>query len=151
MRAVQGMAAGAALLLATAFVHAAAWEQNRLIPLSKITVGPWDNFESSVSAGDGKLYYTRDRIQIPRVYRQDLTSNRAEVFIGENGDAKDPVLGPGSRMAFTYYRNDAQGDVCIIGLADKKIQCLTDNHAVDEAPFWIDADRLGYLSRRPAE
>jgi len=131
----------------TASAGEKAWKENRVIPLRKITVGPWDNFEATVTPDDQVIYFTRDRNQIPNIYRQDLPSTEMQVFIGEKGDAKQPVLSDSGVLAFTFYGNDAQGDVCVVKPPEKAISCLTSNKTVDESPFWIDADHLGYISR----
>jgi hypothetical protein len=124
------------------------WQENRLLPLEKITVGPWDNLEVTVTKDDSVVYFTRARTQIPNVYRQDLGSDEASLWVGEEGDAKDPSLDPaGQWLAFTYYRFDAQGDVCLANVADKNIRCLTTAQTVDESPFWIDGQHVGFLSR----
>ena len=127
------------------------WQENRLIPLRKITVGPWDNFEATVTAEDQVIYFTRDRNQIPNIYRQDLQSTEMQVYIGAQGDAKQPVLNASGRMAFTFYGNDAQGDVCLASPPSQEIDCITSNQTVDESPFWIDVDHLGYISRDTTE
>jgi hypothetical protein len=123
------------------------WQENRVIPLRKITVGPWDNFEATVTNNDQVIYFTRDRNQILNIYRQDLPSTEMQVFIGEKGDAKQPVLNDSGLLAFTFYGNDAQGDVCVVKPPEKEMSCLTSHKTVDESPFWIDADHLGYISR----
>lgn len=124
------------------------WQKNRITPLEKITVGPWDNFESTVSAGDRVIYYTRDQNQIPSIYRHNLGDNDSQQFIGEEGDAKDPILDPSAKLlAFTYYKNDAQGDICLLTLESQAIECVTDNKNIDESPFWLSPNKLGYLRR----
>jgi Tol biopolymer transport system component len=128
------------------------WQANRLVPLKKITAGPWDNFEATISNDDKLVYFTRDRNQIPNIYTQNLDTNTTDLFIGAEGDAKDPALDNSGRfLAFTYYKFDAQGDVCIMELANKNISCLTSTDTVDESPFWIDTNHLGYLSRDAAD
>jgi Tol biopolymer transport system component len=137
-------------LLVSSITVAAAekqWQENRLIPLQKITVGPWDNFEATATNDDQFIYFTRDRNQILNIYQQDVASTVMQVFIGEQGDAKQPVLYSSGQLAFTFYGNDAQGDVCLVNPPNKDIACITSNKTVDESPFWIDADHLGYISR----
>ncbi len=140
-----------ASLLTNANIIAATWQDNRLTPLDKITVGPWDNFEATITNDDNQIYFTRNRTQIPNIFRQDLRSNTAELFIGTEGDAKDPVLHTnGEDLAIVYYKNDAQGDICLVKLQNTAIHCITDDKTVDESPFWIDDQHLGYLSRTVA-
>ncbi|MGD8592963.1 MAG: hypothetical protein PVF82_09035 [Gammaproteobacteria bacterium] len=124
-----------------------AWQENRLIPLRKITVGPWDNFEATITKDEQVIYFTRDRNQILNIYKQDLASTEMQVFIGEQGDAKQPVLHDSGQLAFTFYGQDAQGDICLVKPPSKAISCITSSNTVDESPFWIDADHLGYISR----
>ena len=129
-----------------------AWKNNRLIPLQKVTVGPWDNFEPTVAANDLEIYFTRDRQQIPNIYHQDLSSIQTQRLIGEQGDAKHPQLSPdASRLAFIYFGHDAQGDLCIQILAESDFQCVTDQSSSDSAPFWINNGEVGYLRRERGE
>ncbi|HFD87581.1 MAG TPA: hypothetical protein ENJ35_07890, partial [Gammaproteobacteria bacterium] len=128
------------------------WEKNRLIPLDKLTVGPWDNFEATVARDDNTIYYTHDQNRIPTILRQNLQANTTTLLIGKKGDAKEPALDPsGKRLAVTFYGDDAQGDVCLYPLPDGPIQCITSSDSVDKSPFWIDSNHLGYLSRKTEE
>ena len=129
------------------------WQNNRLAVLRKVTVGPWDNFEATVSADDKTLYYTQGRNQIPQVYQQNLLTTENTLLVGDQGDAKQPILNSaGDMLALTYYKFDAQGDVCILSLKTlpvetKNIDCVTTNASEDESPFWINNSTLGFLSR----
>lgn len=125
------------------------WQHNRITPLQKVTVGPWDNFEVSVTADDQTIYFTRDQNQVPNIYTQELPTIETERLIGRQGDAKQPALSPDqTQLAFVFYGQDAQGDLCLMKLAeDNEIQCLSDNSGSEYAPFWITNDELGYLRR----
>lgn len=124
------------------------WQSNRLVSLTKVTVGPWDNFEASVAPDESSVFYTLDRNRIPNVYRQDLRTDHAEVFIGETGDAKEPRLDPtGKRLAVTFYGKDAQGDVCLVDIETKQLDCITHVETSDQSPFWLDVNTVGYLRR----
>ena len=140
-----------ALGLASLSSHSLAaqdWQNNRLIPLQKITVGPWDNFEASVSRDDQRIYFSRDRNQVPNIYQQQLSNINTEQLIGQQGDAKQPALSPDqTQLAFIFYGHDAQGDVCLQTIGEDEIRCITDKHSADSAPFWINNDELGYLRR----
>jgi len=130
--------------------YAADWKQNRVLPLEKVTVGPWDNFGVTINANDSVIYYTRDSNQISNVYFQDLKSAEVKRYVGEHGDAKQAVLNStGDILAITYYKDDAQGDICLVKTADHSIKCITDKSSVDQTPFWIDVNTLGFL-RRPS-
>ncbi|MBU0675611.1 MAG: hypothetical protein KJ950_13295 [Proteobacteria bacterium] len=128
------------------------WRENRLTPLTRLTVGPWDNFEGTVSPEDTALFYVRQSNQVPKIYRRELLRTDEKLLSSLDGDAKDPVLdGEGGRLAITFFGRDAQGDVCVVTLADGSLDCLTTSETVDEAPFWIDDDHLGFLSRVATE
>ncbi len=134
--------------LSTHSLAAQDWQNNRLSPLQKITVGPWDNFEASVSRDDQHIYYTRDRNQVPNIYQQQLSSINTKQLIGKQGDAKQPALSPDhTQLAFVFYGHDAQGDVCLQTIGASEIRCITDKHSADSSPFWIGNNELGYLRR----
>ncbi len=131
---------------------ATSWEENRLIPLQKLTVGPWDNFEATVSPDDQTIYYTRDQNRIPNILQQDQQSGETTLLIGKTGDAKEPSLNPaGTRLAVTYYGTDAQGDICLFTLQNQALNCITSSDTLDKSPFWINDNLLGYLSRNTAQ
>lgn len=124
------------------------WQHNRLVPLSKVTAGPWDNFEATVTDDDGRLFYTRTANQVAQILEQDLTQYESRPVLPQPGDAKDPALDiHGTRLAFTFYGRDAQGDVCLLRLGENQFDCLTDTSSMDELPFWVDATHLGFLTR----
>jgi len=128
------------------------WQQNRVVPLTNITVGPWDNFEATINGDDTTIYYTRDQNQVSSIYKQNLNTFDNEQFIGEDGDGKQPVLNAkGDALAITYFQYDAQGDICLVKLEDNTINCITDSKTVDESPFWIDNQHLGFISRESSQ
>jgi len=155
----QGFPLGVVLLTGWAVIGwdtagaATDWRANRLTPLTKITVGPADNFEATVARDDGSIYFTQSRNLIPQIYRQDPAGDRAEPLLDEGADAKDPALAPGAeRLAVTYFKEDAKGDVCLVpldttGAASKPPRCVTDSEGFERSPFWIGSDQLGYLTR----
>ena len=128
--------------------HAASWQENRLTPLEKITVGPWDSFEATITKNGQQLFFTRNINQIPNIFQQKISENASQYLIGKEGDAKDPSLSPsGSHLLFTYYKNDAQGDICLLALETNITNCFTNDKTLDQAPFWIDENSIGYLQR----
>ena len=136
------------------FAHGAGgdWKKNRVAKLEKMTVGPWDNFAASVTDKDKAIYFTRDSNQISNIYFQDLSTSKVNQYIGEQGDAKQAVLSKnGSLLAITYYKHDAQGDVCLVKTVDKSINCITTEKTVDQTPFWIDQNTLGYIRRQASQ
>jgi len=135
-------------LLSFSYAEVVHWQNNRVAKLEKITVGPWDNFAATITAKDKAIYFTRDSNQISNIYYQDLNTLKVERYVGEQGDAKQAVLNAnGNMLATTYYKDDAQGDICLVNTLDKSIECITSKETVDQTPFWINQNTLGYIRR----
>lgn len=138
------------------------WQQNRLTPLTRITVGPWDNLLPAVAADGSALYYTHTRNQIPTIQRQTQHDQVAVTVLPSSGDTTAAALSPdGSRLALISYADDAQGDLCVVLLTpvleqggtvgdEAAIDCISGgNNRAERTPFWLTNSRLGYLSRAP--
>ena len=93
---------------------------NRLNELVKITVGPSDNFGGVVDGSGKKLFYTKYSNLRSNIYVQDLNSGQESPFMGTDVDSRDPDLHESDGIVFTYFGDDAAGDVCIRQL-DKTI------------------------------
>lgn len=142
-----------ALLLSTVAVGAKPtdWTQNRVLPLEKLSVGPWDNFDADVMEDGPTMFFTRDLNQVPNIYRQSLPSTETELFIGKDGDAKQIRLSPDRKnVAYTFYGKDALGDICISAMDGSNQRCITPDQEMAHTPFWINNQQLGYLTRDSA-
>lgn len=118
-----------------------------LLDLSKVTVGPFDNFQSSIDETERFLFYTRSQNLSTQIIKLDLKSGISSAITEIQSDAKDPAVSPdGSRLAFTSFRDDAQGDICV--LAGKEIRCVTGRDAAEHSPFWISDERLGFAQTK---
>ncbi|MBP9709281.1 MAG: hypothetical protein KBD78_16725, partial [Oligoflexales bacterium] len=116
--------------------------------LDKITVGPEDNFQGVVDQSGDVLIFTRLAQQASSLFKQDLKSDKVEPFLAEQGDAKDPVLSPNNALvAFTYFKNNSRGDICIRSLKGSDLQCLDSQESADTEPFWLDDNTLAFVSR----
>jgi len=128
------------------------WRNNRIAELNKISVGPWDNFQATVSGDDGVIIFTRDRNQIPNLMRLDPAKKALQAVLQGRDDAKDAALShDGKRLLFTRYRRDAQGNICLLTLAEVEPDCFTRAETIDHSPFWVGEDRLAYLRRNALE
>jgi hypothetical protein len=137
---------------------------NRLIPLKKVTVGPDDQYRGVVDPTGSTLVFTRKSDMVPHLCRQEIASGQVTDFLQVTADSQEPAISPdGSKVAFTYYKFNARGDICyqplgtkppVLGKApEEKITCL----AVDagsagsdgekSSPFWKSADELGFVVR----
>ena len=112
--------------------------------LKKITVGPFDNFQTAIADGSNELYFTRSQNLSTQIMRFDLKNSQIAPVTGAESDAKSPAVSPdGKKIAMTYYRNDAKGDVCILEVKDLK--CLTGPGLGEHSPLWISNERLAYV------
>jgi len=123
------------------------WRNNKLLDLQKVTVGPSDNYQSSIQTDQNRLYFTRNKNQISHIFMQDLQSAKSKRLLPPHTDAKDPVVSPDNRyLAMTCFKNDAKGDIYIYPFDKKKHAFfLTDYRARENSPFWINARELGYI------
>ncbi|MBF0471754.1 MAG: PD40 domain-containing protein, partial [Gammaproteobacteria bacterium] len=143
------------LLLFSSSVIVAAdsdWRNNRLTPLQRITVGPWDNFAPTASRDGNTVYLTHTRNQVPQIYRMDVASRHSTPLSEAEGDAKTPALSPGGNwLAYISFRYDARGDTCLQPLPKGDSFCISSRNENDKDPFWIDSGHLGWLSSRPGD
>ncbi len=143
------------LFLCSSFLFAANaettdWQKNQLIPLQRMTVGPWDNFSPAPTPSGDIIYLTRTQNQIPQIIRYTVATRKTELLIGDDGDAKHPALSPdGEILAYTSFQNDARGDICYIQLSDNTKQCINSFKTTDANPFWIDSKHIGLLRKQP--
>ncbi|MDQ7075305.1 MAG: hypothetical protein Q9O24_09180 [Gammaproteobacteria bacterium] len=124
------------------------WRNNRIALLDKITVGPWDNFQATVSRDDQQVVFTRDRNQIPNLFQLDPDKKTLQAVLRGRDDAKDATFShDGKRLLFTRYRRDAQGNICLLTLGQQEPDCFTDSATIDHSPFWVGEDKVAYLRR----
>ena len=101
------------LLLAVCSFSQMSEAANYIYPLVKKTVGPYDNYQGVYSAGDENLYFTKTVKQVPNVHVQEKNAFPKPLF-DDRSDSKDPATHPSrNSLAFTYFKFDASGDVCI--------------------------------------
>ncbi len=125
------------------------WRNNRLLSLEKVTVGPSDNYQSSLQSEKNILYFTRNENRISQLYMQDLKTGKSKRLLNPNTDAKDPAISPDNRwLAMTNFHNDAQGDISLYPLdKEDKVISLSDYTAREHSPFWINSRELGYIKQ----
>ncbi|MDH5258058.1 MAG: hypothetical protein OEX07_08610, partial [Gammaproteobacteria bacterium] len=126
------------------------WRNNQLHQLEKITVGPWDNFGTTLSEKNDEIIYTRDKNQILSLVKHNIKTGESENLTFADGDIKQPTFNQKKNtLAFTYFGNDAQGDVCIFRFEKDVVECLSSNSGVEQSPFWLSDTKVGYLKRKP--
>lgn len=127
-----------------------ALSKQQLIPLQRVTVGPFDNYQGTVDASEKQVYFTRAQNLSSQLMRLDLAKGLSTPLTPQDADAKSPTLSPdGKTLAFTYYKFDAKGDICVLEEGEE-IRCITKAGEVDQNPFWMDARRLAYVSSNDA-
>lgn len=144
----------AAFLGSIGATSGAAASKQQLTPLQRVTVGPFDNYQGTVDAGEKQIYFTRAQNLSSQLMRLDLGKGLSTALTPQDADAKSPSLSPdGKTLAFTYFKFDAKGDICVRaseGDEEGEIRCITKAGEVDQNPFWIDAQRLAYVSSNDA-
>ena len=119
---------------------------NYIYPLVKKTVGPYDNYQGVYSADDENLYFTKTVKQVPNINVQENKGFPKPLF-DDRSDSKDPATHPSKDiLAFTYFKFDASGDVCILKNSDE-LTCQKRPSSIEKKPFWIGADHIGFLKR----
>lgn len=110
----------------------------------KITIGPYDNYQGEVR--ENHLYFTRLVNLTTRIYRNDLISEESRPLLDFTGDAKDPSPSPdGKKIAFTYFKHNANGDICIFFIEKNSVKCFKSSDNRDEYSFWIDDQKIGFI------
>lgn len=131
---------------------------HRFIPLEKITVGPDDQYDASLAPAQQRLIFTHKADLVANLQTMDLKTGEVKDLLPVNADSQEASVGPGGRLAFTYFKANARGDVCWTALPqelksidEKAIHCLT--RAASEGafqrsnPFWKSENEIGFLER----
>lgn len=129
------------------------WRNNRVLPLEKVTVGPTDNYQAVVDTNKQVVIYTRHQNLLSNLVKQAFATGISSHLLPDDYDSKEPALSPdASQLAFTLFRFDALGDVCLLPLAEEKnqsqqVNCITQKGSREWQPFWVNQQQLGYLRR----
>ena len=124
-------------------------QKHELILPERITIGASDNFQAVPSADEARIYHSGSSNLAVRLYVQDTAQGFTKPLLDERFDSKDPALSPsGERMLFTHFGRDSRGDICAFELKDKKIRCFSNRTTEDQQGFWIDEERIGFLTRK---
>jgi hypothetical protein len=136
-------------------------ETNRFLPLKKITVGPEDQYHGSVDPSGRKIVYSQKADLIAHVQIQDIKTGEVQDLLPLTADSQEPIFSPDGRIAFTYYKFSARGDICYTApietgspmtatLNPQQIHCLKGDgrtSAIRANPFWLSATEIGYVTR----
>ncbi len=135
----------------------------RLTPLTKITIGPDDQYDASLTSDGGALIFTRKADLISRLHAQDIQTGEVINLLPVNYDSADASPSPDGRMAFTYFKASARGDICygpqpkppLKSMGENDIQCLQRTSSGPSPvlntqrsnPFWVSTNEIGFLER----
>jgi len=133
----------------------------RLTPLRKLTVGPHDQYQGALDSSRGRLIFTRKSDLAPHLCVQDLQTGKITPLLGQNADSQDAALSPQGAIAFTYFKNRATGEICVLPPGFQPVdtqdqtpgalQCLPSQDGLERSsPFWKSERELGYLLSDPA-
>lgn len=132
---------------------------NRFVPLKKITVGPDDQYQAALTAGGSELVFTHKADLVAHLKIQNLASGEIRDLLPLNADSQEASVSPDGKIAFTYYKFSARGDICWVpqpsakgkAFTDSDIKCLKRTEAsltTERAnPFWLSSSEIGYLER----
>ena len=134
----------------------------RLVPLKKMTVGPDDQYRGSVDPSGRYLAFTHKADLVAHLQAQNLKTGEVSNLLPVTSDSHEASFSPDGRLAFTYFKFNARGDICLVPamgaelktLSESDIRCLkragTDK-AVTQAersnPFWKSSREIGFVSR----
>lgn len=132
---------------------AQATETNQLVVLKQITVGPDDQYQGVLDPTEQWLVFTRKSDLAPHLCKQNLKTGEVTDVISPSADSQEPTFSPDGKLAFTYFKFHASGDICYrkaqaLNESDEII-CLSVGAGDHSSPFWKSNDELGYLTRDP--
>jgi len=124
--------------------------EKKLIQPEKMTVGPFDNYQSTIAPGQEVFFYTQNVRLSSLIFKQKLKDAHPEEapvqWSQDNYDTKDPSLSPdGQWLAYTSFLHHARGQVCYKYATPNTAPEYCVNQTPTEAPFWINAQTLGYI------
>ena len=148
---------------------------NRLLPLTKITVGPDDQYHGSVDPQGRLLVFTHKADLVAHLQAQNLATGEVKDLLPLTADSQEASFSPTGQLAFTFFRFNARGDICLIDKSvidiwikprskgvdradhseaeeiEKNIHCLkrsgTRSDTERSNPFWVSKNELGYVER----
>jgi hypothetical protein len=140
----------AAALLAVLFVaaHARAQGDDDVVQRpERLTAGVADQLLGQLAPGGKTLYFVSNRNTTNELYRQEQASPGAKLVFDEGADVTWPRLSPdGKRILYVSFRDDADGQLCVRELPDKKRRCLKDEGSAVQAQ-WVDDSHIVLVTR----
>ncbi|HPI41381.1 MAG TPA: hypothetical protein PLJ21_11295, partial [Pseudobdellovibrionaceae bacterium] len=120
----------------------------QLLKLEKVTVGPYDHFQSTSSDSNHLIYFTQKVNLSPRILSLDLKSGQAHEFLEISSDSEQAQQSPdGKKIAYIYYKNHSRGELCTRDIESKISFCLPNQKNEVFSPFWINEDKIGYITK----
>ena len=120
----------------------------------QLTAGSESNFSPDLSPDGTYILYTSDRSGNKDIWRKKSSGGFAKPLSFHSADDLAPVMSPdGKRIAFVSRRQDAAGDIHIMGTkGEKKAGIRGVKHPLyeDSEPAWFpDGERILFASRAP--
>ena len=79
------------------------------------------NTRLSVDPSGETLVYTKKSDLVPNLCAQSLTTGDVTDLLPLSADSQEAAISPDGRLAFTYYKFNARGDICYRPLAGKRM------------------------------
>ncbi len=135
-------------LKAETTVQQRARERNQFVPLKKLTVGPFDNYQGQVIESRHQLIFTRTETLAPQIMTLNLSEGTEKQFLNFASDSKDPAVSPdGKNVAYTLFKNQSLGEICYRSLEiNSAKKCLAKKSVSHSSPFWIGSNKIAFLA-----
>ena len=131
-------------------------ERLRFFEPFQLTAGSESNFSPNLSPDGSFILYTSDRSGNKDIWRKRTSGGFAKPLSFHSADDLAPVMSPdGDQIAFVSRRQDAAGDIHIMGVkGEKKSKIKGVKHPLfeDSEPSWFpDGERILFASRAPGD
>ncbi len=119
--------------------------------LQKLTVGPEDNFQATVSQNEDFFIFTEKLNFTPAIQIFDRKSSQKKNLLDEAGDSDQPSVDTkGERVLYRYFKNEARGEICILNLGTRQSECPKLPAGERYSPTWVSDTEFAFLLRPTA-
>ncbi len=119
--------------------------------LQKITVGPEDNFQATVSPDEDFFVFTEKLNFTPSIHLFDRRTSQKQKLLDEAGDSDQPAIhADGNRVLYRYFKNEARGEICILTLSPRGTECPKLPVGERYSPTWVSDNEFAFLLRESA-
>ena len=128
--------------------------------IKKVTVGPDDQLDGSLSAAGDLLVFTHKINLMNHIKIQNLKTGEVRDLLKLGADSNQPRFNKQGQLVFVFFKRNSRGDICYslnkikfenLPISDSEMSCLyadtKDNHRERFQPFWLNEGEIGFLER----